>query len=191
MDEINQLCEKKRLYIESIKNILYLEQSQEITLKTLRNIKKLDSEYDIEQDIKNLERYSRDSIYNLQKKHDFFKEVSYVYVLKLINDKYYVGISTDLNRRLTQHFSGDGSMWTKLHHPISVISVKPGNKFEESETTIECMHKYGWENVRGGPWCRVKMNKPNNIDDVVKSKFTDCDNITESKHNFDFKRVKI
>ena len=162
MEEINRLCEQKRVYVQSIKNLLFLEQSQEISLKSLRQIKTIDSGYDIEQDLKNIERYSRESIYNLQKtKINYsFKENSYVYFLKLANDKYYIGFSVDVVKRLTQHFSGDGAKWTQLHPPVSIVSIIPGDKTQEKIITLKYMKKYGWENVRGGPWCLTMMNTP-------------------------------
>jgi predicted GIY-YIG superfamily endonuclease len=39
------------------------------------------------------------------------------YVLKLEEDKWYVGLTTNLNQRLTQHFTGDGAKWTQLFKP--------------------------------------------------------------------------
>ena len=38
-----------------------------------------------------------------------------VYVLKLENDKYYVGESTNVEKRIWAHKNDNGSAWTKKH----------------------------------------------------------------------------
>ena len=54
-----------------------------------------------------------------------------VYLLKLTDNKYYVGESTDIKRRIWLHENGQGSSWTKKYEVIE--SMKPkgdnGNKF--------------------------------------------------------------
>ena len=85
------------------------------------------------------------------------------YVLKLENDKYYVGISGNINHRIAQHIAGEASRWSKLHKVISVqsLEVVPNQwGFWEKQMTLTCMKKYGWNNVRGGPFCKVKMLYP-------------------------------
>lgn len=81
-----------------------------------------------------------------------------VYVLKLEDDCWYVGITLDLNKRLGQHWSGEGAKWTKLHKPISVekILFPADGETIENDTTKEYMELYGKEKVRGGSWCRVE-----------------------------------
>ena len=86
--------------------------------------------------------------------------VSYplVYTLELENGNYYVGWSTDLNRRLYEHFNGAGAKWTKEHKPIRVVSVCIGDKALENEQTRNLMELYGPEKVRGGNWCKVSSS---------------------------------
>tara|TARA_R100000541_G_scaffold55720_2_gene64746 strand:- start:332 stop:646 length:315 start_codon:yes stop_codon:yes gene_type:complete len=89
-----------------------------------------------------------------------------LYVLKLDNDKYYIGITLNLNQRLSQHFSGDGSKWTKVHKPINVIEIQINNVDKnvdeslENKVTLEYMKKYGWQSVRGGSYTRLDLKKP-------------------------------
>lgn len=81
-----------------------------------------------------------------------------VYVLKLEDGCYYVGITMDLNKRLSQHWIGEGAKWTKLHKPVSVeriIFPAEGDTIE-NDTTKAIMELYGKENVRGGSWCKVE-----------------------------------
>jgi predicted GIY-YIG superfamily endonuclease len=79
-----------------------------------------------------------------------------VYVLKLKDNKVYVGITMNFNLRYAQHLAGEGANWTRLHKPIEVMEIIP-NAYEglEKAKTLECMNEHGWDNVRGGPWCQV------------------------------------
>ena len=46
-----------------------------------------------------------------------------VYVLRLVDDFYYVGQvtnSADVDARIAQHKAGDGAQWTKLHPVVEV-----------------------------------------------------------------------
>eukprot|EP01050_Picozoa_sp_SAG11_P002869 SAG11_NODE_151_length_14583_cov_21.306200_3_plen_103_part_00 len=84
-----------------------------------------------------------------------------VYCLKLENDKYYVGITYNLNLRYAQHEAGEGARWTRRHKPIEVIEVfMHGSEELENAKTKEYMLKYGWENLRGGYWCKVDYKSP-------------------------------
>ncbi len=77
----------------------------------------------------------------------------YVYVLKCRKNKYYVG-------ETRQHIDSEGSEWTKLYRPIKVIwEKKTNNKDLELAKTLEYMKRYGIDNVRGGPYCRVVLPK--------------------------------
>lgn len=79
-----------------------------------------------------------------------------VYVLLLEDDCYYVGMSYNLNIRLSQHWGGSGAKWTRLHKPLKVLEVVyPAEKTTENEITKRYMETYGSEKVRGGSWCRV------------------------------------
>ena len=85
--------------------------------------------------------------------------LEYVYILELENDKYYVGYTENFDSRMISHFGGNGSKWTKLHKPIAVIGVSRGGKNDEDIKTIDMMIKYGYQNVRGGRYCKCEMLK--------------------------------
>ena len=86
---------------------------------------------------------------------------SLVYVLELENDKYYVGVTTNLNLRYCQHVTGrGGAKWTRLHKPLRILSVEVGDRKVEREKTLEMMREHGWQNVRGGGWSQVNLKKP-------------------------------
>jgi len=48
----------------------------------------------------------------------------YVYILECSDNKYYVGMTSDLRHRLISHLSGNGSVFTKKHHPTSLYYVE-------------------------------------------------------------------
>jgi len=85
--------------------------------------------------------------------------LEYVYILELENNKYYVGYTENFDSRMISHFGGNGSKWTKLHKPITVMEVSRGSKNDEDRKTIEMMVRYGYENVRGGRYCKCEMLK--------------------------------
>ncbi|KAG5182872.1 hypothetical protein JKP88DRAFT_152434, partial [Tribonema minus] len=82
-----------------------------------------------------------------------------VYTLKLRGGKYYVGFTTNLPKRLEQHFTGtDGAMWTK-HYPMErVVNIEyNGNKFKEATATLMLMAIHGLNNVRGGSYITARF----------------------------------
>jgi len=83
---------------------------------------------------------------------------NYIYVLKLIDDRYYVGRTGNILRRLEEHFTIGGSIYTKKYKPIKVQEELTTD--DERIKTIEIMEKYGWEKVRGACWCSLEIKKP-------------------------------
>ena len=79
-----------------------------------------------------------------------------IYVLECVEGKYYVGITHDLNRRLAQHISGHGALWTRLWKPVKVVEIihEGATLALENDTTKRYMELYGRENVRGGSFCK-------------------------------------
>jgi len=87
-------------------------------------------------------------------------ETTNIYVLKLQGNKYYVGKSQDVIGRYQQHINGQGSAWTKKYKPMSLLECKSGvSPFEEDKVVKEYMNKYGIDNVRGGSYSQVTLDK--------------------------------
>ncbi len=84
----------------------------------------------------------------------------FIYTLELQDGCYYVGYSADPETRIASHFLGRGAQWTRLHPPISVLSVRAGDQELENVTTIAMMVKYGWRMVRGGAYLTIQMQSP-------------------------------
>ncbi len=69
-----------------------------------------------------------------------------IYILKLENNKWYIGKTRSLEYRLEKHKKGQASSWTQRNRVIAVEEIiENGN---EKEITLDYMRKYGWENVR-------------------------------------------
>ncbi len=85
-----------------------------------------------------------------------------IYILELTNNKYYIGKTNNPTFRLEQHFNSNGSAWTKKYPPIKVIEIIPNcDDFDEDKYTLKYMSMYGVNNVRGGSFCQIKLEKSN------------------------------
>jgi predicted GIY-YIG superfamily endonuclease len=72
------------------------------------------------------------------------------YVLKLLNDKYYVGESNNVKRRIWAHSNDNGSAWTKRYGVERKMECIPcTSNLHELVQTLEMMKEYGIDNVRG------------------------------------------
>jgi len=85
--------------------------------------------------------------------------MSTIYTLELENKKYYVGKSIVPKERILNHFYQNGSEWTKLHKPISILSTIKGDSFDEEKHTLKAMILYGIDNVRGGSYCKIQLSQ--------------------------------
>ena len=90
-----------------------------------------------------------------------------VYVLRLQQGKYYVGKTTDLEKRYREHKSGyRSSSWTKKYKPIEIHKIYENcDGFDEDKITVIYMMIHGISNVRGGPY--VTINLPEDIVDHI------------------------
>lgn len=85
--------------------------------------------------------------------------MSYIYVLRLEEGKYYVGKTSNLENRFETHLQGKGSRWTKRYKPIEMIeNYESFSAFDEDKTTKEYMASYGIDNVRGGSYVTKKIS---------------------------------
>lgn len=74
-----------------------------------------------------------------------------IYILRCAGNRFYIGRTVNPNRRIKQHFKGNGSRWTKLHQPEKVVKIyRTNGLFAEDKYTLEYMGKHGIQNVRGG-----------------------------------------
>ena len=91
----------------------------------------------------------------------------FIYALELEGGKYYIGKTNNPQFRLDSHFKSNGSEWTKKYKPVNVLEVKPNcDDYDEDKVTRQYMDKYGINNVRGGSFVSVKLEK--SIIDTLK-----------------------
>jgi predicted GIY-YIG superfamily endonuclease len=82
-----------------------------------------------------------------------------IYILQLENNKYYIGKTNHLSERILNHFTENGSAWTKKYKPIKVlVTIEQCDQFEEDRQTKIYMKDFGIDNVRGGSYCQVKLS---------------------------------
>jgi cellular nucleic acid-binding protein len=84
----------------------------------------------------------------------------FIYALQLEQGKYYIGKTNNPQIRLESHFNSNGSEWTKIYKPLKVIELIPNcDDYDEDKITRQYMDKYGINNVRGGSFVSVKLEK--------------------------------
>ena len=100
----------------------------------------------------------------------------YIYVLKLQKNRFYIGKTEDPQFRLESHNTGNGSAFTKKYKPLQIHEIIPNQKdHDEQRVTQEYMAKYGIDNVRGGPWCKIDISEHENaIKQIINSEKDIC-----------------
>lgn len=82
-----------------------------------------------------------------------------IYVLQLEGGKYYVGKTNDVEQRVQDHLSNNGSAWTRKYAPQAVIEIiHDASAFDEDKYTKIYMNRYGVENVRGGSYVQEELD---------------------------------
>ena len=110
----------------------------------------------------------------------------FIYILRLKNDKYYVGKTENPKFRIDTHFKDGGCYWTKKYKPLQIIGLFPDcDDFDEDKYTLKYMSKYGMDNVRGGSFCRCELTNENkNTIDKMISSSNDCCHCCGEKGHF-------
>jgi hypothetical protein len=84
----------------------------------------------------------------------------FIYILQLQQGKYYVGKTNNPRYRFESHFCERGSAWTTKYKPIQVVELIPDcDDYDEDKYTRIYMDKYGMDNVRGGSFVTVELDK--------------------------------
>jgi hypothetical protein len=98
-----------------------------------------------------------------------------VYVLKLENDKYYVGRSNNVDNRICQHFANNGPLFTKINKPISIEKIYDNcDDYDEDKYTKMYMNIYGIDNVRGGSY--IFLQFPQEVRKMLEKEFKTANN---------------
>ena len=93
------------------------------------------------------------------------EKIGGVYTLKLQDDKYYVGKSDDIDKRIWIHSNDCGSVWTKNHKVIKRIPniTEDRGKLGELIETLESIKLYGIDNVRGSMFTKIYLSESDKI----------------------------
>lgn len=83
----------------------------------------------------------------------------FVYVLSLVNGKYYVGQTQNIFIALYQHNQRDGAMWTTTHPMQGILKIAYNCKKDDDlkHITYEMMREHRWNNVRSSKFNRVNI----------------------------------
>lgn len=113
-----------------------------------------------------------------------------IYTLECETNKYYVGSTTNLEKRVQSHIMGTGCEWTKKYKPLDLLdSYESTSTFDELKTTLEMMSLYGIENVRGANFISVELNLAEKvvISKMLKHLNNGCFNCNEDHYTKDCK----
>ena len=72
----------------------------------------------------------------------------YVYTLNCKGGNKYVGMTKNIEGRLSQHFTGNGAKWTQKHEPVNVNSVQYVNTTSYARK-LETIIYYNMKNYHG------------------------------------------
>lgn len=100
---------------------------------------------------------------------------NHVYILELENNNYYVGITTNIERRMKEHITNHGAIFTREHQMvrkignvpcielINFINFRNGriiSEYDCEELVTLCMiDKYGIQNVQGAQYTGQRSRK--------------------------------
>lgn len=115
----------------------------------------------LEKTVSNTKVYDRETIVPWNDLSETVASNEYtIYVLLCHSHKIYVGRTRDLDARISQHYAGNGSTFTSLYKPISLIdNFLETNEFEEDNTVKRYMKIHGFENVRGGSYSNIHLTE--------------------------------
>ncbi len=83
-----------------------------------------------------------------------------IFVLKLKNNKYFVGNTKEEKFILEEHFKSSDFEWTQKYEPICVQEIIKNIDFSDiNKYVFEYMAEYGVINVRGGDYSNIKINE--------------------------------
>lgn len=108
-----------------------------------------------------------------------------IYVLRLHQNKYYIGRTKNYLNRIEQHLAGTGSEWTKKYKPIEVVeTVNQQLNFTELAITLQYMKEHGIENVRGAIYSSINLSsvQKQEIQQHIRSEYDLCLKCGESSH---------
>ena len=99
---------------------------------------------------------------------DVIKKIN-IYILALEDEKYYVGTTTNSYFTLKSYLNNNNAAWTLKYKPLNLIRfIEDCYDYEEDIVTLNLMKIYGIDNVRGGSYANVNLDK--STLDTIKQK---------------------
>jgi predicted GIY-YIG superfamily endonuclease len=81
-----------------------------------------------------------------------------IYILKLLNNKYYIGIISNLDRRIGEYFDGYGTQWIKLNKPMKVIdNIDFNSEIDKDKYVKKYMDMYSFNNIRDYTCLKINL----------------------------------
>jgi len=120
--------------------------------------------------------------------------IIYLYVLLLEQNKYYIGITYTLEKRLRKHFiTNNGSVFTKEYMPIKIIEIIKFIDIDyvnvllyENVYTIFYSNIYNIQNVAGGSFVFVDDNRrKENINGWIQNRNININEIVKKINTFE------
>lgn len=96
--------------------------------------------------------------------------MSYIFVLLLEKNKYFVGMCNNPDHDIQKYYQGYGPKWIKKYTPKKIVEIiHPCDMFDLDKQTKRYMAKYGISEVRGGAYSSIKLSKSdkNHIDKEI------------------------
>ena len=82
-----------------------------------------------------------------------------IYILRLIQNNFYIGKSNNPMKRIQQHIAGKGAAWTKKHPPLEVEKIILNvSAFDEDKFVKMYMAEHGIDKVRGGAYVKEELD---------------------------------
>lgn len=111
-----------------------------------------------------------------------------VYTLALEGNHFYVGSTTDIDKRVAEHRRGDGSAWTRMYKPIGknpIAAVAFDDpiraRLAEDSETVFLMLRHGKDKVRGGTYSSPDLDM-SILEPVLRHAMDLCLRCGESGH---------
>jgi len=82
---------------------------------------------------------------------------AYTYILECANGQYYVGSTTDLERRLQEHQAGLGANFTRKHLPVKLVYYEEYQSVEQAFYRERQLH--GWSRAKKEALIRGEFEK--------------------------------
>ena len=96
---------------------------------------------------------------------------AWVYILLCSNNRYYTGVTSNLEKRIDQHENGNPKCYTTYFLPVKLVY---SHAFESVEDAIRAEKK-----IKG--WTRAKKDALINNDFSLIHQLSECQNKTHSK----------